>query len=152
MPDIKFSCPHCDQHIAADSGYGGMQINCPGCNGGLVVPQPDPTPPPAVHAVAPAPTEARLKPQAPAATASGCPSCGGALPRGAVLRTSCGFNLATGQRIVAGRPAAPGKPVAPEWETPWYKTALPYVAALFAVLGLVYFLGRDNPKVVLALF
>ena len=156
MPDIKFSCPHCEQHIVADSAYGGIQISCPGCNGGLVVPQAvDSTPPPAPPAVqtvsSAAPTGARLKPQTPAPSTSGCPSCGAALPRGAVLCTSCGYNLATGKRIVAGQPAALGKPVDPQWETPWYKTPLPYVAAAFAVLGLAYFLGRDNPKVVLAL-
>src|SRR5437867_12035140 len=114
MPDIKFSCPHCEQHIAADSAYGGIQINCPGCNGGLVVPQTvDPVPVPEVPAVSSAPARARLQTQAPAPAASGCPSCGAALPRGAVLCTSCGYNLATGKRIVAGQPAALGRPVEP---------------------------------------
>ena len=37
MADIKFSCPHCQQHIQAESGYAGLQINCPACQGSLLV-------------------------------------------------------------------------------------------------------------------
>jgi len=152
MPDIKFSCPHCEQRIAADSGYGGMQISCPGCNGGLIVPETEaPAPPPAVELVSSAPAGARLQPQVSAPAASGCPSCGAALARGAVLCINCGYNLSTGKRIVAGQSAPLGKPTAPQWETPWYKTGYPYVGVVFAVLGVGYALGRDNPKVVLAL-
>jgi len=159
MPEIKFSCPHCEQHIAADSGYAGIQINCPGCNGAMVIPEPAAVTaaPAVVSSVAAGP---RLKVQTPvpasdsvaeSSPAAGCPSCGGALPRGAVLCTSCGYNLVTRKRIVAGQPAALGKPAAPDWETPWYKTAFPYVGAVFLVLGLLYFFGRDNPKTILAL-
>jgi hypothetical protein len=53
---------------------------------------------------------------------------------------------------VAGQLAALGKPTAPQWETPWYKSPYPYVAAVFVVLSLVYFLGRDNPAINLVLF
>ncbi len=62
----------------------------------------------------------------------------------------CGYNLSTGQRMVAGRPAALGKPGAPQWETPWYKTAYPYVGALVLVLGVRYYCGRENPALMLA--
>jgi len=72
------------------------------------------------------------------------------LPRGAVLCTQCGYNLVTKQGLVAGQPAAPSKPVANRWETPWYKTAYPYVAALIVVLAILYFLGRGTPAVMLA--
>ncbi|HEX5220894.1 MAG TPA: hypothetical protein VFZ59_15095 [Verrucomicrobiae bacterium] len=82
-------------------------------------------------------------------SASGCPSCGGALARGAVLCTNCGYNLSTGKRTVAGRPAALGKPKVASGESPWYLTAWPYLGFMFVVLGILYFLGRDNPAMML---
>ena len=39
MTEIKFACPHCQQHIACDEGYCGYQIQCPACAGGLIVPR-----------------------------------------------------------------------------------------------------------------
>jgi outer membrane lipoprotein-sorting protein len=50
MPDFKFSCPQCGQHIECDTSYAGVQIACPICNQAIVVPQP-----PGVHAAPPAP-------------------------------------------------------------------------------------------------
>jgi hypothetical protein len=144
MADIKFSCPHCQQHIQAEPGYAGLQINCPGCQGSLIVPG---TPAAAAPRYAAVPTTPST-PLPP--TAAGCPSCGTPLPRGAVLCTACGYNLATRQRTVAGRPAALGKPAAPQYDTPWYKTAYPYLALVFLVLGVLYFLGRQNPAMMLA--
>jgi len=85
-----------------------------------------------------------------APASGGCPSCGAALPRGAVLCTSCGYNLATGKRTVAGRPAALGKPASPAAPAPWYKTPYPYLGGVFAVLALLYFLGRSDPHMKLA--
>ncbi|HXT40975.1 MAG TPA: hypothetical protein VN887_13270 [Candidatus Angelobacter sp.] len=38
MNEIKFACPHCQQHIACDEGYCGHQIACPACAGGMIVP------------------------------------------------------------------------------------------------------------------
>jgi len=38
MADIKFSCPHCNQHITCDELWGGHQLQCPGCQGSLIVP------------------------------------------------------------------------------------------------------------------
>jgi DNA-directed RNA polymerase subunit RPC12/RpoP len=157
MAEIKFSCPTCQQHIEADAGYAGMQIACPACKSAMTVPgtpvapaaapsipAPAYTPPPPPSA---APARASA---APAAAAAGCPSCGSALPRGAVLCTHCGYNLATKQRTVAGRPAALGKPTAAKWETPWYKTAYPYVGAVVVALAILYLLGRSNPVMMLA--
>jgi general secretion pathway protein G len=49
MADFKFSCPQCGQHIACDTGYAGMQINCPSCQQAILVPQmagAPPLPPP----------------------------------------------------------------------------------------------------------
>ena len=144
MPDMKFSCPHCQQHIEADSSYGGMQINCPTCNGALVIPGVAAPPPPTAPDPAPAPTSLSLQRPAAGAVSSGCPSCGAALARGAVLCTQCGYNLATGQRTVAGRPAALGKSASPQYETPWYKTPYPYVGAVFVLMAVLYYLSREN--------
>jgi hypothetical protein len=159
MSEIKFSCPNCQQHLQAEAGYAGLQIDCPACNAAMIVPQP-------AFAAAPAPVEAAAprpvsSPQRtalstatappPRTAASGtCPSCGGVLARGAVLCTKCGYNLVTKQRTVAGRPAAPGKPAADQWEVPWYKTPYPYVGALVVAMGTLYFLGRQNPPFMMA--
>jgi DNA-directed RNA polymerase subunit RPC12/RpoP len=40
MAEFKFPCPRCGQHIQCDTGYAGMQINCPVCKQPIVVPQP----------------------------------------------------------------------------------------------------------------
>jgi hypothetical protein len=150
MADIKFACPTCQQHIQAESGYAGVQIVCPACHASLIVPG-TPAPPALVAVSAPAYAAGPAVPAAPSVTAaprsaagSACPSCKGPLPRGAVLCTRCGYNLATGQRTVAGRPAPLGKPGAPQWEVPWYKTAYPYIGALLVVLSVLYFFGKEN--------
>src|SRR5205814_6170400 len=109
------------------------------------VPAPSYTPPP------PAPTTGgRAAVPAPASATGGCPSCGAVLPRGAVLCTNCGYNLATRQRTVAGRPAALGKPAKTQFETPWYKTAYPYIGVVVLVMVILYYLGRSNPAMMLA--
>jgi DNA-directed RNA polymerase subunit RPC12/RpoP len=171
MAEMKFECPHCQQHIQADDGYAGMQINCPACNGALMVPgslpapAPAAAPPPALSAQPPVPsrlsirvtTPASAPAEAPAApapqtgsTAGACPSCGSALPRGAVLCTHCGYNLVTRQRTVAGKPAALGRPKAPSGEAPWYLTPWPYVGVVVLLLGTFYLLGRSHPPMMLA--
>jgi outer membrane lipoprotein-sorting protein len=38
MSEFKFSCPNCGQHILCDAAYSGNQINCPSCQGVIVVP------------------------------------------------------------------------------------------------------------------
>ena len=40
MSDFKFSCPNCDQHIAYDESYYGVQINCPACSTPIKIPVP----------------------------------------------------------------------------------------------------------------
>jgi len=156
MSDIKFSCPSCQQHIQADAGYGGMQINCPACAAPLIVPGgPAVAPPPAapetyapVYTPQPSASAATVHaPAAPAAAAAGsrCPSCGNPLPRGAIICTKCGYNQATKKRIVAGREVGMGAAMAPSGETPWYKTAYPYIGLLVLVLGALYYGGKTNP-------
>jgi hypothetical protein len=157
MSEIKFACPSCQQHIQADAGYAGMQIDCPACKAKMIVPGTRPAPmaaPPAPIPV-PVPISAAATAYAPpppssAPAAGACPSCGGALPRGAVLCTVCGYNLATRQRTVAGRPAALGRPTAAAPEAVWYKTPYPYLGLLMVVLGLLYWLGQTNPFMKLA--
>jgi hypothetical protein len=39
MSEIKFACPHCDQHIACDESYGGRTLQCPACLGTMRIPQ-----------------------------------------------------------------------------------------------------------------
>ena len=39
MRDIKFACPHCEQHIKCDDTLGGQKINCPACGREVVVPK-----------------------------------------------------------------------------------------------------------------
>jgi hypothetical protein len=48
MSEFKFSCPNCQQNIAATSEYSGAQINCPTCQTPIVVPAP-PHEPPSAH-------------------------------------------------------------------------------------------------------
>lgn len=38
MPDIKFECPKCGQHIATEEEYAGMSAQCPTCSCSLTIP------------------------------------------------------------------------------------------------------------------
>jgi hypothetical protein len=85
-----------------------------------------------------------------AAAADACPSCGAALAPGAVLCTSCGYNRNTGRRMTPGRPTPAAKRAPSSGEAPWYATPWPYVGAVVLVMGVLYFLGRSNPGMMLA--
>ena len=37
-PEIRFLCPHCRQKLACEDGYTGWQIQCPACQGAVIVP------------------------------------------------------------------------------------------------------------------
>jgi hypothetical protein len=39
MSDIRFACPHCNQHIACDADYSDSSIECPACGSSMVVPR-----------------------------------------------------------------------------------------------------------------
>jgi DNA-directed RNA polymerase subunit RPC12/RpoP len=54
MAEIKFSCPHCGQHISGNEQWSGRQIQCPTCAKALTVPQ-APSPPVAFAPVPQAP-------------------------------------------------------------------------------------------------
>ena len=55
MADIKFACPHCNQHITCDELWGGHELQCPGCQNNLVVPAPAGAAEPAAKSLVPAP-------------------------------------------------------------------------------------------------
>ena len=38
MSELKFSCPHCAQHISCDSAWAGLSIQCPSCQQQIAVP------------------------------------------------------------------------------------------------------------------
>jgi hypothetical protein len=57
MPDFKFACPYCAVHIQCDTGYAGLQIKCPSCQGDILVPQPVAAPPPLPSTPPPPPHE-----------------------------------------------------------------------------------------------
>jgi DNA-directed RNA polymerase subunit RPC12/RpoP len=143
MSDIKFSCPQCQQHIQCDeASYGGREIACPACGTRLVVPG---------QAAAPAPAPAAAPPYAPPpqpAPAGGkvCPGCGSALPRGAVICTKCGFNLALGQRAQAlpGKAGAAAAARAPRPDK-WFYNPNVWLGILLVFFGGLYALSRLNP-------
>ena len=141
MADLKFACPHCQQHIQAPEGYAGMQISCPTCHGVLLVPEPTPLPPS---------RGASLPVPPPPARSAVCPSCEQPLPRGAMLCLNCGYNTITRQRTLPGRAAIPAQRRDASREPPWYLTPYPYVGALLVVLALLYYLGRENRQFMLA--
>ena len=75
MADIKFSCPHCNQHITCDELWGGHELQCPGCQGSLIVPGGAAAPAPAANSLVPKPPSAGktglTKAPAPSAPAHG---------------------------------------------------------------------------------
>jgi hypothetical protein len=60
MPEIKFSCPQCGQHLSGNEQWSGHQIQCPTCATTLTVP--GAPPPPA--AAAPVPQSLAPQPSA----------------------------------------------------------------------------------------
>lgn len=77
---MKFSCPTCGKVLNVKDEFAGKKARCPSCKEVLTVPYA---------------TEAA----APAAAANACPSCGGALPEGAVFCVACGYDLRTGKQF-----------------------------------------------------
>ncbi|MGH7970608.1 MAG: hypothetical protein ACREIC_17925, partial [Limisphaerales bacterium] len=58
MADIKFACPHCQQHITCDALWGGHQLQCPSCQKELTVPAAPAAPAPAPASLVPPPPRA----------------------------------------------------------------------------------------------
>ncbi|MDA3799860.1 MAG: TerB N-terminal domain-containing protein [Kiritimatiellae bacterium] len=42
MSDLKFNCPHCEQHLEAPEEILGKKIECPSCKGHIQLPEPEP--------------------------------------------------------------------------------------------------------------
>ena len=85
---MRFSCPSCGKTLNVKDEYAGKKARCPGCQEPLTVPfAPEAADAASAAAVAPAPS------------ASACPSCGGALPEGAVFCVACGYDLRTGKQL-----------------------------------------------------
>ncbi len=120
MPDIKFSCPTCQQHIQAEPGYCGMQIACPACRTSIIVPG---TPVARAMPAAPVAQPAFQPPPPPAGVARG---------------------------VASGYPGVAGRMVPTRAKTPIYKTLYPYLGAMVLTLAVLYFLGRTNPVMMLA--
>ena len=74
MADIKFCCPHCNQHITCDELWGGHQLQCPSCQGTLTVPSKAPAGPP------PAPVATAAHPPRPVAHVTQPASAAGLVP------------------------------------------------------------------------
>lgn len=128
MSAIKFSCPGCGQHIECDAGYAGTQVNCPACQAAMVVP--------GTPASAPAPTAATIR-----AASTTCPTCHAALPAGAIICTSCGYNLRTGQRI---KPQTQAPVRVPKKATGGIGTGNWIAISLLVVFGALFGLGFMN--------
>ena len=139
MSELKFSCPHCQQHIQCDPGYAGMEIACPACNNQMLVPGQVAQPAPAV------------------AAGVACPGCGTILAPDAMLCTQCGYHLGTGQRLqppmvstprpgpgayAAAAAAARKKPPAEGWA----KNPNVVAGIALAVFVVLWILGRTDPK------
>jgi outer membrane lipoprotein-sorting protein len=116
MAEFKFSCPQCNQHIQCDTGYAGMQINCPTCQQAIVVPQAPRS------AAAPALAMAPPPPPPPSASAPGL----------ATRQTTAAPS--TGRRF-AGAPNPTGAPP-PKPKSKVLKTALVITAVLVVLAGL----------------
>jgi outer membrane lipoprotein-sorting protein len=109
MAEFKFSCPQCSQHIQCDTGYAGVQINCPTCQQAIVVPQAPGS------AVAPPPHPIRSS-----LTPSG-------------LTTSRSTMAPSGERHFSG--AAAAQPVQAKSHTLRNVLVITAVVAVFAALG-----------------
>lgn len=97
MPDIKFSCSQCGQHISCDESWAGHQLQCPACQANLIVPQaaapaPTPAPSPSKPAAAPGPA-GRPKLSAGATQVTRPTPTAGVAPRKSLARPPKGENL-----------------------------------------------------------
>jgi len=82
MPDIEFTCEHCDQPLEAPGDMGGETIECPACGNSITVPAP----------------AAETGDSDEGGTAA-CPACGSPLEGDSVLCVQCGYHLKLGKRI-----------------------------------------------------
>jgi hypothetical protein len=98
MPEFKFSCPQCGQHLSGNEQWSGHQIQCPTCATTLTVPQ---APPPLMAA---APVPQSLVPQPPV-------SHGAKLSAGATQVARSTVPGPAPRRQVAARPPRTSSPL-----------------------------------------
>lgn len=131
MADIKFSCPHCNQHITCDDLWGGHELQCPSCQGNLTVPArrapvaaapPPPPPSPQPQAVPPAHHGSSVVYKPPAASA----------PKLALGQAPAEAMAAAAQRTIPIRNlAAPP----PKKTNPWLKYGVTALVVLICGAG-----------------
>src|ERR1039457_3350170 len=96
MPDVSFSCPHCDKHLVTDDSGADQTVQCPKCGQDVIVPV-------AISSQAPsseAPASSLPRPQPFTLPGNRCPRCGKVIGHSEVICPDCGCNPITGQRIV----------------------------------------------------
>src|SRR5271169_457151 len=120
MADIKFACPHCNQHITCDELWGGHELQCPSCQGQLTVPgRPAPAAPPPPPEVPPAHRGSSVVFKPPA----------GAAPRLALGQTPGPQAAAAGRAAIPIRNLAPPPPKKTNRLLKYSVTALVVIAA-----------------------
>lgn len=62
LAEIKFSCPHCEQHLETDESYCGQTVPCPSCKGDIAMPE-GPKPQARVAGIASVPSEQSVEPE-----------------------------------------------------------------------------------------
>ncbi len=129
MADIKFTCPHCQQQIQCDQLWCGHQINCPTCQGAMVVPQIEAAPPAGSN-------------QAPAST-PGSQFVAPVLkpPPGGASRLSAGRTQVARSTTPAGIAQRPFQPKVQKKANPVLKWAL--ICTGLAALGVGGYYGYD---------
>ncbi|MGO9199512.1 MAG: hypothetical protein ACLQM8_03090 [Limisphaerales bacterium] len=126
MADIKFTCPHCQQGIQCDQLWCGHEINCPTCQGAIMVPQ---------TATAPA--------------AGGAPAI--KPPSSPAARLSAGKTQVARSTTPTGMAQKQFQPVPQKKQSPWLKYA--FIGLGVAALGVggyygygLWIAGRDKVK------
>lgn len=80
MPDVSFSCPHCQQVLEAPEEMAGEVVDCPACEQSMTVPT-------VPRTTGTSPDEGR------------CPACGAEMEPNAVLCVGCGYHKELGRKI-----------------------------------------------------
>lgn len=140
MSEFKFNCPTCGQHLAATMASVGQEIQCPTCQGKLVIPAPpggftgsgEQLRPPGLRIAGGDKSESSGSSGAP--SHSFCPNCGKSLAAGASFCSACG--KATAARKPGAEPSssAPGADLSSLPEH--IASGLCYV--LIPILGIVF--------------
>ena len=106
MPDIKFDCSGCQQHLEAPEEMAGDTLECPTCHTPLTVPSPalEEATSISIGGMTAAVSAADVVNDAPTSSeptpaANICPSCNAAMEEGSVLCVACGFHTGLGKKL-----------------------------------------------------